>query len=177
MASPMGLTTMNTNSCFGSCPPRPALWELRVLIVNPDLSCANRILHELEACGAIGVVVENLEQALAIYLAVHPNVVITKLGPDNPPNPTVFDETQRLLASKEEHPLAIAITDFPWMLDQTCKSAQTFHYHLFDPLDGYSLAVDIKKIIKERSLYSSTSRTAKGVKHPSRRAFNRVSRV
>lgn len=165
---------MNTNSCYGSSPPRPALWELRVLIVNPDLSSANIILHELEACGATGIAVENLEQALAFYPEVHPNVVITKLGPAGPHNLTMIDETQKLL---EEHPLAIAITDFPWKIDPTSSCAQTFH-HLFEPLDVYSLVSDVKKIIKEKIIpYSSANRAGKSLKQKIRKTFTKIAAV
>jgi DNA-binding NtrC family response regulator len=169
---------MNTNPCYGSSPPRPALWELRVLIVNPDLSSANTILHELEACGATGIVVENFEQALAFYSEVHPNVLITKLSPSNPHSLTMIDETQKLLTGRKEHPLAIAITDFPWMLDQTCSSAQTFHHHLFEPLDVQSLISDVKKIIKERiSIYSNTNRTGRSLKQKNRKTFANIAAV
>jgi hypothetical protein len=168
---------MNTNPCYGSSPPRPALWELRVLIVNPDLSSANTILRELEACGATGIVVENFEQAMALYPEVHPNVLITKLSPSNPQTLTMIDDTKKLLMGKAEHPLAIAITDFPWMLDQNCSFAQTF-YHLFEPLDISSLVLDVKKIIKGKIRhYSSTNKIGRTLKQKIRKTFTNIAAV
>jgi DNA-binding response OmpR family regulator len=157
---PLSPLTLDTEHCFGSCPPRPALWDVRVLIINSDLSAANTILFELEASGAKGIVAEDFEQALPISESFYPDVLITKIEPLNLSLGNGLDKLKTLAVAQKHQPVFITVTDFPWIVDQTYDLITDSCHHLFDPSDCQTLACRIKHLLQNNHpLLTSTNST------------------
>jgi DNA-binding response OmpR family regulator len=141
---------MNTIDCFGTCPPRPMLWQLRVLIVAPDLATANFMLFNLEAAGAQGIATATTEQALAVSKTFHPDVLIAKLKQPNQSDLSLLDEIEMLLAQQKKPILSIAIADFPRAEDGIRKWAEGFEYYLCENLDCSSLLATVKRLMQTK---------------------------
>jgi len=129
----------------------PVLRGIRVLVVDDDDDSRDLVLNILQNCEAITFAASSAEQALAIIVRDHPDVLISDIGMPGMDGYELVRAVRALPDERARRVLAVAVTAYARQEDQRRALAEGFQLHVAKPIEPASFAWAVARLSRDTS--------------------------